>query len=58
MKDNKTNKRFSVEVNGLLIGAFETFEEAYDFINYSRWVGLASIYDHEEQRETEAYIII
>lgn len=58
MRQQKIYKRFTVLINGLMVAAFDNFNDAYDFINYSTWRGLASIYDQETQKETEAYIII
>ena len=58
METIKTYKRFSVEVCGRLVAVFDSLEDAREFVAGSRWFSIASIYDHEEQKETETYIII
>lgn len=58
MKQNKLYKRFSVEISGRLVAVFETFQEAYNYVNYSRWSGLACIWDNERHEEAGSYILL
>lgn len=58
MEQIKTYKRFSVDAGGRLVAVFDTIEDAREFVASFGWFSIASIYDHEERREVETFIII
>lgn len=42
-------KRYSVEINGLIMAAFDSVEEAQQYVEAESgvWTSIATIYDHE-----------
>lgn len=48
MKNNFL-KRFSVDLDGRIVAAFDTEQEARDWIACRWWLAWASIYDHEKK---------
>lgn len=58
MKKENYVKRFSVDAGGRLVAVFDTLEDAREFVASFGWFSIASIYDHQERREIETFIII
>ena len=51
MKEKNLCKRFSVDIGGRIIAVFDSLEEAMNFLDDSWWLSMATIYDHEKQRD-------
>lgn len=42
-------KRYSVDIGGRLLAAFDTEQEAREWLDARWWYSIATIYDHEKQ---------
>lgn len=51
MNREELYKRYSVDLGGRTIAVFDTLEEAEAFVDSSWWITIATIYDHEQQRD-------
>lgn len=50
MKENYL-MRYSVDVGGHIVAVFNTEEEAREFVADRWWLSMATIYDHEQNRD-------
>ena len=51
-------KRFSVDINGRLVAAFENEQDAREFVAGVYWYGVANIYDHENNNIIFSEVLI
>ena len=48
-------KRFSVDLDGRIVAAFDTVQECELWIDSHWWIAWASIYDHENREPVETW---
>ena len=51
-------KRYSVDINGAVVAAFDNETDAREFVACAYWCGVANIYDHEKNNIIFSEVLI